>query len=344
MPIVIVSGGCYSGRRELAERVARNLGAVCVDDDVLVERASAWGTPQRQLRAALPRAGGFLARFKGRRRAHLNQLRAALAEEALTRGVVYHGQAGPLLPAGVGRVLRVRLVAPLELRITRACEALKLGRTEALDLIRSTDRRDAKWLRSLEKAGWAAESSCDFVVHLDEVDLDGAANAIAAFALRRRFFDFDPHGEAALASLAMASRVKARLALNRLAPAPAPRLWPAWGVMALILCAVIGYSFLVQKAVSTAARALFPERARTFTGLITDTLCRGDHKDAQAGECVRTCVRLDNKVRYALYDGRRLYTLSDQTGPAAFAARRVEVSGVLDAKQRMIEVRAIRPI
>jgi Protein of unknown function (DUF5818) len=42
-----------------------------------------------------------------------------------------------------------------------------------------------------------------------------------------------------------------------------------------------------------------------------------------------------------LYDGKEVYTLSDQKSPAKFAARKVTVTGTLDAAARTIRVEKI---
>jgi hypothetical protein len=84
--------------------------------------------------------------------------------------------------------------------------------------------------------------------------------------------------------------------------------------------------------------------AQTFTGVITDTMCGADHKAMRVSpdaKCVRECVH--NGSKYALSDGRNLYTLSDQRTPGQFAAQKVKITGVLDAKTKTIKVEKIEP-
>lgn len=80
----------------------------------------------------------------------------------------------------------------------------------------------------------------------------------------------------------------------------------------------------------------------TFTGVITDTMCGADHKAmgiTPDSKCVRECVRMDPKRwKYALYDGKNVYVLSDQKTPERFAAQKVKVTGVLDEKNKTIQV------
>jgi hypothetical protein len=53
-------------------------------------------------------------------------------------------------------------------------------------------------------------------------------------------------------------------------------------------------------------------------------------------ECVIECVKAGAK--YVLYDGKEAYTLSDQKTPEKFAAKKVTVTGTLDAKSKTIQV------
>lgn len=84
---------------------------------------------------------------------------------------------------------------------------------------------------------------------------------------------------------------------------------------------------------------------RTFTGVITDSMCSSaDHKGMRMGptdgECTVACV-LAHGALYVLYDGKEVYTLSDQQTPEKFAGRKVTVSGTLDAKTKTIHVDSI---
>jgi hypothetical protein len=84
----------------------------------------------------------------------------------------------------------------------------------------------------------------------------------------------------------------------------------------------------------------------TFTGVITDSECaRADHKAMNMGsndeQCVKACVDAHG-ARYVLWDGNATYDLSDQKTPEQFAARKVTVSGTLDAKTKTIQVDSIK--
>ena len=82
-----------------------------------------------------------------------------------------------------------------------------------------------------------------------------------------------------------------------------------------------------------------------FTGTITDSMCSdGDHSHMKMGptaaECTNACVSIHGAT-YVLYDGKQVYTLSDQKTPEKFAGKRVTVTGTFDAKTKTIQVDSI---
>jgi hypothetical protein len=95
-----------------------------------------------------------------------------------------------------------------------------------------------------------------------------------------------------------------------------------------------------------AVTALSAAQARqTFTGVVTDSMCtRGDHSQMRMGptdaECTKACV-MAHGAAYVLYDGKEVYTLSDQKLPEKFAGQKVRVAGTLDARTKTIRVDSI---
>jgi hypothetical protein len=84
---------------------------------------------------------------------------------------------------------------------------------------------------------------------------------------------------------------------------------------------------------------------QTFTGTITDSMCStADHSQMKMGptdaDCTKACVGIHGAT-YVLYDGKNVYELSDQKTPEKFAAKKVTVTGTLDAKSKKILVDSI---
>ena len=94
-----------------------------------------------------------------------------------------------------------------------------------------------------------------------------------------------------------------------------------------------------------ALAGMFGQGTRTFTGVITDSECStAGHSQMQMGptdaECVTACIS-EHDAAYVLYDGKNVYELSDQKTPEKFAAKKVMVTGTLDAKGKTIRVYSI---
>lgn len=91
------------------------------------------------------------------------------------------------------------------------------------------------------------------------------------------------------------------------------------------------------------APALFGDSAsKTYTGIITDTMCGADHAHmgiTPDAKCVRECVRMPGgRWKYALLVGKEVYTLSDQQTPEKYAAQKVKVTGTLYPKTGILKV------
>jgi hypothetical protein len=88
-----------------------------------------------------------------------------------------------------------------------------------------------------------------------------------------------------------------------------------------------------------------PQVKQTFTGTVTDDMCsKADHSQMRMGptdaECTAACVSVHGAT-YVLYDGKDVYSLSDQHTPEKFAAQKVKVTGTLDKKSKTIHVDSI---
>ncbi len=106
------------------------------------------------------------------------------------------------------------------------------------------------------------------------------------------------------------------------------------------------FSSLVISLAILAALAATPGRQK-FTGVITDSMCAfADHSRMRMGPTDAECAKACNEAHgapYVLYDGTETYTLSDQKTPEKFAAKKVTVTGTLDARTRVIQVDSITP-
>ncbi|MFP5208310.1 MAG: cytidylate kinase family protein [Acidobacteriota bacterium] len=213
MSVITISRGSFSGGKMLAECLAAKLGYRCIDRDVIVERAASHGVTQDELRDALERPPGFLDRFSHKRYKYLALIQAGLAEEVRDGKVIYHGLAGHLLLGGGRHILRTRIIAPMDYRIRLVHERLNYSAAEAAAYIQKMDDQRRRWTSFLYGVDWGDPLLYDLVVNLDHMTLETACHIIAA-AARRRCFELTPACRRALADLALASKVRAAVAIT----------------------------------------------------------------------------------------------------------------------------------
>lgn len=197
----------------MAEGLAKELGYEMVSREDVVREAAAFGATEESLQKALLTPPSFWDRFKHERRCHLAFVQAALCEHAQNDRIVYHGNAGHLLLQGVSHVLCIRIVAPMPVRIQMLMERRGMGRDEAIDFIEKVDRERQAWTRFLYDVDWLDSSLYDLTINLRTLDVARAVE-IAAAAARNRAFEPTEESREAMASLVLASRVRAALAAN----------------------------------------------------------------------------------------------------------------------------------
>lgn len=215
MSVITISRGSFSGGKMLAECLARQLGYRLVDRDVIVERAAAFGVSQDNLRDALEKPPGLLDRFiKHKRYLYLVLIQAALAEEVRSGKAIYHGLAGHLLLQGGPHLLRIRVIAPMEFRIRMVQQRLKFSRTEAVAYIEKMDEDRRKWTHFLYGVDWGDPALYDLVVNLEYLNIDQICNSVCSIVLGGKCFEFSAECQQRMDDQALASRVRANLAMN----------------------------------------------------------------------------------------------------------------------------------
>lgn len=179
MHIIGILDDCFSSGEVLAERIATQLGYRLVEDDVVVERAAAWGFPHQELRDILESPFTLFGGFSHEKRTLLAAIQAGLAREVQGGNVVCSGNLAYLLPAGPRDVLRVRIMAPRHIRVQAAQDRLRLGRSEAITYIRKRDKAKARWIRTVNSASGADLSPCDIVINVGCVSIEEATDTLA---------------------------------------------------------------------------------------------------------------------------------------------------------------------
>ncbi|MGE5235569.1 MAG: cytidylate kinase family protein [Acidobacteriota bacterium] len=213
MPIITVSRGSMSGGKALAECVSGALGSPCVGREILVEAATRVGVPEKTLAEKIERGPGLWERLTLERRMYVVAMQAALAEHAAKGDLVYHGYAGHLLLRGLPAVLRVRLIAPMEMRVRTEMERTGQSREQAEQEIARRDEGRAAWTKAMYGVDLRDPSLYDLVINVESMSIPSAC-AVVVEAARRPEFLVTDEVKVRLRDFSLACRVRAALATH----------------------------------------------------------------------------------------------------------------------------------
>jgi hypothetical protein len=111
-------------------------------------------------------------------------------------------------------VLRIRIIVPMEVRLTMLQERMNLTGNDALNYIQKMDEGRRKWVRYLYGVEWDDPALYDLVLNLEHMDIEEACEVINALARTRRCFQASAECQGELDDLAIASSVRAALVMN----------------------------------------------------------------------------------------------------------------------------------
>jgi cytidylate kinase len=202
-----------SGGEELAKCLATSLGYPILGRVVAVEAATALGVSEETLARKFEAPPTLWSRITSDRRIYVTAVQAALAEHASGGNLVYHGYAGHLLLKDIPKVLRVRLIAPLEQRMKTVMETHSVAEDEARDYLHRVDEARIRWTKFLYDRDWSDASLYDLVINLEALSIEAACSAIAGLAARAEFTLTDEDREG-LVDFRTSCRIRVALAAN----------------------------------------------------------------------------------------------------------------------------------
>jgi len=211
MPIITISRGCYSHGKEIAESVARKLGYECISREILLEASKFFNVSEKKLLQSLHDSPNILERMTHGREKYLAYIKAALLEHVKRDNIVYHGYAGHLLLPEMTFVLKVRIMAGLEERITLLCNQKSVTRNQAIDLIEREDTHRANWTRYLYAGRVDDPSLYDLFLNIDRRLKIESAVEIICNAAQLNTFQSTPDSLKRLSDFALSSHIQAAL-------------------------------------------------------------------------------------------------------------------------------------
>ncbi|KIX11579.1 cytidylate kinase family protein [Dethiosulfatarculus sandiegensis] len=211
MSIITVSGEMGSYRDELAEEICQRGNLECVDRRTLMDAVHGLVDISRDEHQLLAEQGpAMLDMGSKRRRVFAAFLELVVLQYAQLGGAVLVGRGANLLLRYVPGVLRVRTVAPLELRAQRISNTQGLDLDRARRLATAVDQQRRSYVGHVFGADWASALNYDLVLNMGRLSLEQAAITVLDLTAHA---EYQPSAETKriLDGMVLGGRVRARL-------------------------------------------------------------------------------------------------------------------------------------
>ena len=210
MPILAMSREMGSLGTYIGQEVARRLGYAFVRHEIIAEAAQVYEAAEENLIATVEARPGVWDSLSEMARRHFAFIAAEVFDFALKDNVVIVGRWSTLLLRGVHHALRVRVCAPMELRVRRTEERLGIGPDEARVHVERSDRGVRARIRQFFDVEWSEPLNYDLNLSTERFTVEGGADLLC-YVLARPEWQATEASRAALQDAALAARVRAAL-------------------------------------------------------------------------------------------------------------------------------------
>jgi cytidylate kinase len=211
--VLLISRGTMSGGQMIGHCLAEKMGFRYVSREELFAAVNAHGGLANRVLESLPRAARDYAQFSALRRPYKILMRMALLDWAREGNLAYFGYSGHLLLEGVAHFLKVRLIAPLEVRVRATMEQMSCPELEAREFIRSFDDERVSWARFMYARDIRDPNQYDICLNMEKTSISSVCELLV-YLSRHPAFQPTPQSLTAHANLDLETRVLTELVLN----------------------------------------------------------------------------------------------------------------------------------
>jgi len=187
LQIICISRYSYSYGKKLAEELSSALNYECISREDLTNQATAYGIPVGKLETAIVKRQLIteelaieIERFKA-------FITSAMCERAQYGGIVYHGRVGHMVLQGLHHILRVKVAANEEDRISMVMQRLSFTYRQAKDYIDQVDEDRCRYIRFFYNINCNDASLFDIVVNSTNLSIDDSVDALVNLTKLREF-------------------------------------------------------------------------------------------------------------------------------------------------------------
>ena len=180
MAIITLSRELGSLGTKIADMLSSNLGYSKLDKDSLEVLLKELGMTEKQFEQDDEKQPGFWEQFTLQKVRYLDFMKAAMYRFAGTRDCIIIGRGAHIIFRGVPGTLRLRIIAPHEVRVARLRERLGIDEQHALQVIRQSDHDRAGYHKYFFNVIWDSSAEYDLVVNTAGISPAETCDAVSA--------------------------------------------------------------------------------------------------------------------------------------------------------------------
>ncbi len=211
--VLLISRGTMSGGQMIGDCLAEHEGIRCLTREDLLAAVNQYGDIATRVTAQVEKAVQAYEQFSELRRPYRILMKRALLEYARQGRLAYFGYSGHLLLDTVTHFVRIRLIAPLELRVSRTRERLGYSEAEARDYIHQMDQERTRLARLMYGLDIRDPALYDLCLNIGRLTMEGTCDLLRKVTQQD---DFQPTAESIsqVENDYIATQALASLALN----------------------------------------------------------------------------------------------------------------------------------
>ena len=199
-----------SGVHLLVDYLHSQTGIRCISREDLEKDVNKHGEIAVRVLEKLANAHSAYDQFSELRWPYMVLMRKALLEEIRHDYVVYHGYSSHLLLPAFRHFVRVRIEAPLEMRVTMTMQRLSCDEEKAREYITNADDHRVKWARFMYAHDIRNTMLYDLNLNLDRVTLKAACGILQCI-MAEEDFQASPESRDEVERLYLATKIEESL-------------------------------------------------------------------------------------------------------------------------------------
>lgn len=176
--VLLISRGTMSGGQTIGECLTRHEGIRYLTREDLLAAVNAYGGIATRVTSSMAHAVEAYEEFSRLRRPYRILMKRALLEYANEGPLAYFGHSGHMLLEPVQHFVRVRLLAPMPMRVAAARARLGYGEPEARDYVRRQDEERLHWARLMYGLDLRDPQLYDLCLNLERLSPEGTCTIL----------------------------------------------------------------------------------------------------------------------------------------------------------------------